>query len=31
MSFAKSDDALFPPADLAKILRVEYEAQSRHH
>jgi hypothetical protein len=28
MSFAKSD-ALFPPADLAKIVSVEYEAQCR--
>jgi hypothetical protein len=28
MSFAKSD-ALFPPADLAKIISVEYEAQCK--
>lgn len=28
ISFAKSD-ALFPPADLAKIISVEYEAQCK--
>lgn len=28
MRFAKSD-ALFPPADLAKVIRIEYEAQCK--
>ena len=28
MTFAKSD-ALFPPADLAKVIKIEYEAQCK--